>query len=97
MCPGLPKDDDTVWNLIGPQRYTEFSYPPSPATNNNTTTGTGTTGDVVLTGCLQSFLFFEDDAKEEVFSSLKFRDDVQYEADTLLLPYITSENVRRRS
>ena len=53
MCPGLLKEKDTVWNLIRPQHYTEFSYLPSPATNNDTTTGTSTTGDVVMIGYIQ--------------------------------------------
>ena len=65
----------------------------SPATNKDTTTGTGTTGDVVMTGYLQSFLFFEDDAKEKVLLSLRFRYEVNYEAELLLLPYITALNI----
>ena len=55
--------------------------------------GTGTTGDVILTGYLQSFLFFEDDAKEEVLSSFRFRYDVQDEAYAFLLPCVTAGNV----
>ena len=93
MCTSLSKDDDTVWNPIKPQRYTEFLYSPSPTTNNDTTTGTRTTNDAVLTGYLQSFIFFEDDDKEEVLSSFRFRDDVQDEADVFLLPYVTAGTV----
>ena len=67
--------------------------PPSPAKNNYTTTGTGTKGDVVLTGFLQLFLFFKDEVNEEVLLSLRFRNDVQDEADVFLPPYVTIKNV----
>ena len=67
--------------------------PPSPVTDNNTKTGISTTDDVVITGYLQSFLFFEDDAKEKVLLSLRFRYEVNYEAELLLLPYITALNI----
>ena len=93
MCPGLLKEKDTVWNLIRPQHYTEFSYLPSPATNNDTTTDTSTTGDVVMIGYIQQFLFFEDKFKEEVLSPVQFIDDVLDEAYTSLIPYITYRNV----
>ena len=69
MCPGLTKYYNTVWNPIGPQQYTELSYPPSPATNDDTTTGTGTAVDIVLTGYLKLFLFFKDDANKELLLS----------------------------
>ena len=90
-CPGSPDDTETVWTAIGPARYTEFSY---PAATSDDTAATGTTGgDVVLNGYLQSFLFFEDDARDEVLSSFRFRDDVQEEADAFLLPYVEAGTV----
>ena len=60
--------------------------PSPPATNNDTITGTGTIGNIILTGYPKSFLVFKDDAKEEVLSSLRFRDDIQDGAYTFLLP-----------
>ena len=48
---------------------------------------------MVMTGYLQSFLFFEDDAKEEVLSSFRLMDDLQDDSDAFLLPYVAARNL----
>ena len=40
--------------------------PPYPATNNDTKSGTGTTGNVILMGYPQLILWFKEDAKEDI-------------------------------
>ena len=92
MYHGLPKDNDTVCNLIIPQWYTYLSYPTSPVTNKNTTTGTGKSSNIFLTSYIQLCLFFEDNSKEEVLLSFQFRDDVQDEAVAFLLLYVSAGN-----
>ena len=48
---------------------------------------------VVTPPSIYQFLFFEENAKEEILSSFQFRDGVQDEVDTLLLPCVTDGNV----